>query len=137
MMIVGIGIDLVRISRIQAVADRFGDHFLDRVFTSEEQAYCSRHHRPAIHLSGRFAVKEALLKALGTGLRQGLGWREIETCQNADGKPEVRLHGATRRLAEARQIQQVFVSIAHDPDYAIAQVMLVALVAPVISEKLD
>jgi holo-[acyl-carrier protein] synthase len=129
-VIVGIGIDLVKISRIQAIADRWDAHFLDRVFTPEEQSYCLRHHAPAIHLSGRFAVKEALLKALGTGLRQGLGWREIETRQNTDGAPEVRLYGATRKLADTRQIRQIFVSISHDPDYAIAQVVLVGSEGP-------
>ncbi len=124
-MIVGIGIDLVKISRIRAAADRWDAHFLDRVFTPEEQAYCLRHPAPATHLSGRFAVKEALLKALGTGLLRGLGWREIETRQNAEGGPEVRLYGATRRLADTRKVRQVFVSISHDSDYAIAQVVLV------------
>ncbi len=130
MMIVGIGIDLVKISRMQTITQRWGAPFLDRLFTPEEQTYCLRHTVPPIHLAGRFAVKEALLKALGTGLRHGIQWREIETGQTAHGAPDVRLSGAARRLADARHVQQVLVSISHDPDYAVAQVILVASEGP-------
>ncbi len=125
MTIVGIGIDLVKISRIEEMMARWEDRFLDRVFTPTEQAYCLDRKAPHIHLSARFAVKEAILKALGTGLRMGTKWREIETVNNRSGKPEVKLWGRTRELADARNVADVFASITHDHDYSIAQVILV------------
>ncbi|MBI3803194.1 MAG: holo-ACP synthase [Nitrospirae bacterium] len=121
---IGIGVDLVKISRIQEISARWGDRFLDRVFTPAEQAYCLRRKFPPVHLSARFAVKEAILKALGTGLRMGTRWKEIETINNPAGKPEVRMSGRTRELADAQQVEEVFASITHDHDYSIAQVIL-------------
>ncbi len=125
MTIVGIGVDLVKISRIQSMRTQWGTRFLDRVFTPAEQAYCLHRRAPHIHLSARFAVKEAILKALGTGLRMGTRWREIETVNNPAGKPEVRLSGRTRELADERNVADIFASITHDHDYSIAQVILV------------
>jgi holo-[acyl-carrier protein] synthase len=124
MMIVGIGVDLVKISRVQEMADRWGARFLNRVFTPGEQAYCFRHKFPHIHLSARFAVKEAILKALGIGLRMGIRWQEIETINTPAGKPDVKMWGRTRQIADGQKVSQVFASIAHDDDYSIAQVIL-------------
>ena len=124
MTIVGIGIDLVKISRIQEMMERWGPRFLDRVFTPTEQAYCLRHRFPPVHLSARFAVKEAILKALGTGLRMGTKWKEIETVNNPAGKPEVKLWGTTGQLAAEKNVSKIFATITHDHDYAIAQVLL-------------
>jgi holo-[acyl-carrier protein] synthase len=123
-MIIGIGVDLVKISRIHEMTARWGARFLDRVFTPTEQAYCLRRKFPPIHLSARFAVKEAMLKALGTGLRMGTKWKEIETVNNAAGKPEVKLSGQTGRLAAEQNVSEIFASITHDHDYSIAQVLL-------------
>lgn len=123
-MIVGTGVDLVKISRIQEMTARWGSRFLDRVFTPTEQAYCLRRKLPAIHLSARFAVKEAMLKALGTGLRMGTKWKEIETVNNESGKPEVLLSGRTGQLAAGKNVQEIFASITHDSDYSIAQILL-------------
>jgi holo-[acyl-carrier protein] synthase len=123
-MIVGIGVDLVKISRIHEMTERWGTRFLDRVFTPTEQAYCLRRKFPPTHLSARFAVKEAMLKALGTGLRMGTRWTEIETVNNAAGKPEVKLSGRTGQLAAEKKVSEIFASITHDHDYSIAQVLL-------------
>jgi holo-[acyl-carrier protein] synthase len=123
-MIVGIGVDLVKISRIHEMKERWGPRFLDRVFTPTEQAYCLQRKFPPIHLSARFAVKEAILKALGTGLRMGTKWREIETINNASGKPEVKLWGRTGELAAEKNVSEIFATISHDSDYSIAQVLL-------------
>ncbi|HZR46346.1 MAG TPA: holo-ACP synthase [Candidatus Manganitrophaceae bacterium] len=124
MTIVGIGVDLVKISRIQEMTERWGPRFLDRVFTPTEQAYCLRRKFPPIHLSARFAVKEAILKALGTGLRMGTRWTEIETVNNPAGKPEVKLRGRTGELAAEKNVSEIFATITHDTDYSIAQVLL-------------
>lgn len=124
MSIVGIGIDLVKISRLEEMTKRWGDRFLDRVFTASERAYCLQRKRPHIHFSARFAVKEATMKALGTGLREGIRWKEIETRNAPDGKPEVRMSGKTRQLAEAQKVSGIFASMTHDHDYAIGQVIL-------------
>jgi holo-[acyl-carrier protein] synthase len=124
MSIVGIGIDLVKISRLEEVTERWGNRFLDRVFTTSERAYCLQRKRPHIHFSSRFAVKEAAMKALGTGLGDGIRWKEIETLNNSNGKPEVRMSGKTRQIAKAQKVSGIFVSMTHDQDYAIAQVIL-------------
>ncbi len=124
MSILGIGIDLVRISRLEKMTKRWGNRFLDRVFTPSERAYCLQHKRPHIHFSARFAVKEAAMKALGTGLRDGIRWKEIETRNALNGKPEVSITGKTRRLADTQNVSRIFASMTHDHDYAIAQVIL-------------
>jgi len=124
MSIVGIGIDLVKISRLEKITQRWGDRFLNRVFTPSERDYCLQRKRPHIHFSARFALKEAALKALGTGLREGISWKEVETVNDPNGKPGLRLYGKTGRLAEAHQVSKTFASMTHDHDYAIAQVIL-------------
>ena len=124
MQVIGIGIDLVRISRIETILRRWETGFLNRVFTLREQRDCLQCHAPHRHLSGRFAVKEALLKALGTGLRDGIRWQEIETLRTPLGKPVVTLTGAALRRAEALGASEVLASISHDHDYAIGQVVL-------------
>jgi holo-[acyl-carrier protein] synthase len=123
-MIIGIGVDLVKISRVAEIAGRWNERFLDRVFTPAERAYCLRHKFPHIRLSARFAVKEATLKALGIGFRMGIRWKEIETINNAAGKPEVILRGRTREIADQQGVSEALVSITHDHEYSIAQVIL-------------
>ncbi len=123
-MIAGIGVDLVKISRIQAVAERWGDAFLNRIFTPTEQKYSLRHRFPHRHLAARFAVKEAVLKALGIGVRFGVKWNEIETVNHPNGGPQVVMHGKVRKLADEKGVLDVYATITHDDDYAIAQVVL-------------
>ncbi len=124
MRILGIGIDMVKVSRIEKLIARRGHSFLDRVFTKEEQDYCLPHKMAHVHFSGRFAVKEALLKALGTGLGDGISWKEIATLRQDSGQPEVILSGRARQVADEKGVSSVFSSITHDHDYAIAQVIL-------------
>ena len=123
-MIVGIGIDIVDIARIQALLDRHGERFLRRVYTEGETSYAMRGANRAERLAGRFAVKEALMKALGTGKSQGILWRDVETVRGRSGKPEVRLHGQAMRWMTLRGGVAVHVSIAHDGGKAVAFVIL-------------
>jgi holo-[acyl-carrier protein] synthase len=121
----GIGLDIVRISRMRAVIERWDTRFLDRVFTPREIAYCTSRRDPAPHFAGRFAAKEAGLKALGTGLRMGISWRELEVQRDRGEAPRLVLSGRSRQIALSRGGQRMLLAITHDGDYALAQAMLV------------
>jgi holo-[acyl-carrier protein] synthase len=123
-MIAGIGVDIVDVARIQALLDRYGERFLRRVYTEVETAYAMGGGNRAERLAGRFAVKEAMMKALGTGKSQGILWRDVETLRARSGKPEVRLHGQAVRWAKLRGGGAVHVSITHDGGKAVAFVIL-------------
>src|SRR5512141_1929636 len=123
-MIAGIGVDIVDIARIQSLLDRYRERFLGRVYTEEETAYAMRGANAAERLAGRFAVKEAVLKALGTGKTQGILWRDVETVRGRFGKPEVHLHGQAVKWAKMRGGDAVHVSITHDGGKAMAIVIL-------------
>jgi holo-[acyl-carrier protein] synthase len=122
--IAGIGVDLARIPRLRRVVERWRERFLERVFTPEELAYCRRRRDPIPHLAARFAAKEAALKALGTGLRLGVRWRELEVRREPGQAPTMVLSGRSLALARARGARRVLVSLTHDGEYALAQVML-------------
>jgi holo-[acyl-carrier protein] synthase len=124
-MIAGIGVDIVKIERIKTAVDRWGERFMDRVFTEDEKKYSLGKYNPYPHLAARFAYKEALVKALGTGFRMGIKWKDIEMVRNGAGKPEARLHGAVKELADNQNIKDIMVSISHDTDYAIAYVTII------------
>jgi len=121
----GIGVDLAKIPRMRRVVERWQDRFLRRVFTEQEIAYCQRRHDPIPHLAARFAAKEAVMKALGTGLRMGVTWREAEVRRERGEAPTMVLTGRTAAIARARGASRILVSLTHDGDYAFAQVMLV------------
>src|SRR5947199_7567378 len=121
----GIGIDLVPISRMRQVMERWQERFLTRVFTADEIAYCRRRKDPAPHFAARFAAKEAGLKALGTGLRLGVSWTELEVRRERGGPPMLVLSGRSREIARARGAERMLLALSHDGDYAIAQAMLV------------
>ncbi|MBI2526174.1 MAG: holo-ACP synthase [Candidatus Rokubacteria bacterium] len=121
----GIGVDLARIPRMRKVIERWNDRFLQRVFTEEEIAYCRRRRDPVPHLAARFAAKEAGLKALGTGLRMGVRWKELEVRREPGQAPILVLSGRTRALAHAKGARRALLSLTHDGDYALAQVLLV------------
>jgi holo-[acyl-carrier protein] synthase len=121
----GIGIDLVPISRMRQIMDRWQERFVTRVFTAAEIAYCRSRKDPAPHFAARFAAKEAGLKALGTGLRLGVSWRELEVRRDRGGPPVLVLRGRSRELARARGADRMLLALSHDGDYAIAQAMLV------------
>jgi holo-[acyl-carrier protein] synthase len=123
-MIVGIGVDIVEIARIQGLLDRHGERFLTRVYTEAETAYAMRGVNKAERLAGRFAVKEAVMKALGTGKSQGILWRDVETLRGPFGKPEVHLHGQAVNWAKWRKEDLIHVTITHDGGKAVAFVIL-------------
>jgi holo-[acyl-carrier protein] synthase len=123
-MIAGIGVDIVDVSRVERLVERYGDRFLRRVFTDAETKYALGGANRAERLSGRFAVKEAFLKALGTGKSQGILWRDVETVRGPMGRPVVRLHGQAVRWLRYRGASAVHVSIAHDGGKAVAYVIL-------------
>ena len=123
-MIAGIGVDFVEVRRIAALLSRFGDRFLERVFTEDEQRYARRSVKQAERLAGRFAVKEAVLKALGTGKSQGILWRDVETVPGPMGRPVTRLHGAARAWMERVGGRSLHVTISHDAGRAIAFVII-------------
>jgi holo-[acyl-carrier protein] synthase len=125
MQVRGIGIDLVPISRMRGVLERWQERFLTRVFTDQEIAYCRARKDPVPHFAARFAAKEAGLKALGTGLRLGVSWRELEVRRERGGPPFLILSGRTRDLARAKGADRMLLALSHDGDYAIAQAMLV------------
>ena len=122
-MVVGIGIDLVDISRIRRLMERWQERFLERVFTPDEVAYALRRHDPAQHLAARFAAKEATLKALGTGLSMGVRWREMEVRRARGERPMLALSGRTATLGVARGVRTLHLSLTHDGGFAMAQVL--------------
>jgi len=120
----GIGVDLALIPRVREVVQRWDERFLRRVFTDDEIAYCQRRRDPIQHFAARFAAKEATLKALGTGLRMGIKWREIEVRRERGQAPTIVLTGQCRAIALAKDGSRVILSLTHDGDYALAQAML-------------
>ena len=119
----GLGIDLVDVVRFAQIIRRRGRRFLERVFTPAERAQGKGHPRAAEHFASRFAVKEAVFKALGTGLVKGLGWEQIEVRSLPSGKPEVRLSGACRKRFRALGATRVHVSLSHTESHTVAIVM--------------
>ncbi|MFO7898737.1 MAG: holo-ACP synthase [Planctomycetota bacterium] len=120
MGIVGTGIDIVEVARIEAVLERHGRRFLRRVFTEREIEYANSGGAPAEHLAGRFAVKEAVFKALGTGWAGRIHWRDVEVRSLPTGQPEVRLSGGACGRAEEQGIGRIHVSISHTGTHAVA-----------------
>jgi holo-[acyl-carrier protein] synthase len=120
MSVVAHGIDMVDCRRMEEMKDRYGERFLRRVFTPAELAYCLGRKRQIEHLAGRFAAKEAVLKVLGTGWRQGINWTDVEVVNEPSGQPRVRLAGRCRQLADERNIADILVSISHIETHAIA-----------------
>lgn len=123
-MIAGTGVDLVEIGRIAELGERHGERFLRRVFTAAEIAHCSARPARYQHFAARFAVKEAVFKALGTGWTRGVAWRQVETTNDETGKPSVALSGVAKSLADGLAVRTIHVSISHTRRYAIAQVIL-------------
>ena len=123
MTIIGIGIDATDLPRVADILERYGDRFLRRVFTDGEIAYCTKRRDPVPHLAGRFAAKEAAMKALGTGQSRGVTWKDIEVVRGG-GPPRLRLHGGAARRAEEMGVEQSLVTITHSDTLAFAQVLL-------------
>lgn len=122
-MIVGLGIDIAEIDRIEASIRRHGRHFLERIFTAGEIAYCERHRNKAERYAGRFAAKEAAMKALGTGWGKGVRWVDIEVARARGGKPSLQLAGRAREIADGLGVKNISLSITHSGNTAFAQVI--------------
>ena len=121
MPILGHGIDIVETARIRTLVDNHGAHFLDRVFTKSEQAYCAMNPKRYFeHLAGRFAAKEAVLKVLGTGWRGGIAWTDVEVVKEASGQPRIVLTGECERIAREQGISRWHISISHIETHATA-----------------
>ena len=116
-MLKGVGTDIIEIDRIEKIFNRYGQKFLDRMFTESEQEYCLKYHNPIQHYAGRFAAKEALVKALGTGIRKDVSWIDIEILNDKLGKPQVYLSPGVRSLFSD---PTVHISISHSKKYATA-----------------
>jgi len=125
-MITGIGIDVIQNERIRNSIQRFGDRFLNRIYTEGEMEYCKKCANPEIHYAARFAAKEAAFKALGTGWAAGVKWKDIEIERLPSGKPELHLHGEALLRAKSTGTQRFFVSLTHDQLVSCAVVILEA-----------
>jgi holo-[acyl-carrier protein] synthase len=123
-MIYGIGIDIVSIVRIERMLERWGSLFTSRVFTPTEVAFCEGKSKPGQHFALRWAAKEAMLKALGLGLRGGIKWTDIEVVNDRLGRPSFSVHNEAKGCLMDRNIKRALVSISHEKDYGIAQVVL-------------
>lgn len=124
-MILGTGIDMVEIERVESSIAQFGDKFLQRVFLPGEIAYASSCKSSALHFAARFAAKEAVSKAFGTGIGEELGWHDMEVGRSSSGRPVLRLHGQGIRLAETRGVREVMISLTHTKTTAAAVAILV------------
>jgi holo-[acyl-carrier protein] synthase len=123
-MIVGIGIDLIEIERIRGVYTRHPVRFVDRLLTEAEKAYVLAHKDPTQRLAGRFAAKEAALKALGTGLAEGIRWKDVEILPDERGKPVLKLYEKAALRAQALGAGILHATITHSDTFAMAQVIL-------------
>lgn len=122
-VIVGLGLDVAEIDRIEAAIKRHGASFIERIYTATEAAYCQRYTSPFERYAGRFAAKEAAMKALGTGWSRGVRWRDIEVVREGSGKPTLKLEGAARTIADGLGVNHIVLTITHSGNLAIAQVI--------------
>lgn len=129
-MVLGIGIDIVECSRIGNMIEKHGDHFLQRVYSAGEIAYCTERKAADQHYAGRWAAKEAVLKALGTGWSLGIQWTEVEVVNQVGGKPVIVLSGTAAKIAEQKGIKSMLISISHCKSYATAYATALGYIVP-------
>lgn len=122
-MIVGIGIDVAEVARIRAVIESQGERFLRRVFTQDEVAYCEQFKNKYERYAGRFAAKEAAMKALGTGWSRGVRWADVEVVRRQGSRPTISLKGEAKKIADGLGVKNIALSITHTVEQAIAQVI--------------
>lgn len=125
-MILGTGIDIIEVTRIAASFEKFGERFVNRILLPDEIAYCLGHRQPAPFLAVRFAAKEAVSKAFGTGIGAQLGWQDIEIRRKESGEPYVVLHGKGKELFAARAAKALHITLSHTLQYAAAMAILEA-----------
>ena len=123
-MILGVGIDIIEVARVQASHKRFGERFLNRLLLADEIAYCLSHKNPAPFIAARFAAKEAISKAFGTGTGAQLGWRDMEIGRKKSGEPFVILHGNGKKLFKSCRAKNLLISLSHTANYAAAAAVL-------------
>lgn len=123
-MILGTGIDIIEVTRIQASHEKFGERFLQRILRPAEIAYCLAHKNPAPHLAARFAAKEAISKAFGTGIGAQLGWQDMEVSRKESGEPFVILHDGGEKLFQQRGGGKMHLTLSHTQQYACAMAVL-------------
>ena len=123
-MILGIGIDIIEVARIASSFEKFGEKFVNRILLPDEIAYCLTHKQPAPFLAARFAAKEAISKAFGTGIGAALGWRDMEIRRKESGEPFVVLHGKGKTLFDERGAKRLLVTLSHTENYAAATAVL-------------
>lgn len=121
-MVVGIGIDITEIERVRKIYDRFGERFLSKILNPQEIAALPND--PLARVAGRFALKEAAVKALGVGFARGISPLDIHTCNDEAGKPEVTFRGEAEKLAESLGVVRIFASVSHERAYAAAMILL-------------
>jgi holo-[acyl-carrier protein] synthase len=122
-MIVGLGIDVAEVKRIQAVIESQKERFLRRVYTLDEIAYCEQFRNKFERYAGRFAAKEAAMKALGTGWSRGVRWVDVEVVRQRGGRPTISLKGEARKIADSLGVKNIALSITHTAEQAFAQVI--------------
>ena len=123
-MIIGIGVDIVEIERFNGVMERLKERFILRLFTTDEQQYCKGHRDPVPHFAARFAAKEAVFKALGTGWAKGVTWLDVEVQKEPREAPTIALHGEAQRLCAAKGVRKVHLSLSHSDHSVVAMVVL-------------
>ncbi len=124
MSILGIGVDLVECARIDRSLEKFGDRFLHRVFTQGEIAYAQSMKFPARHLAARFAAKEALSKAFGTGIGKSMAWKDLDVQKKPSGEPFVVLDGGAKTMADERGVTRISITLSHTDHHAMAMIIL-------------
>ena len=122
-MVLGLGTDLIETGRVEESIKRFGERFLERIFSPGEIAYCKRKKNAAESFAARFAAKEAGAKALGTGISRGVTWKEFEVRREASGKPSLHLSGRAAELAGAMGVRRIQLSLTHSREFAMAVVV--------------
>ena len=122
-MIVGLGIDIAEVARVKAAIERHGETFLRRLYTAKEQEYCERFKNKYERYAGRFAAKEAAMKALGTGWSRGVRWVDVEVTREKGGRPTIKLAGEAAHIADRLKVKNIVLSITHTADQAFAQVI--------------
>ena len=123
-MIYGIGIDLVKVKRIEEALERWGERFQNKVFTPGEIRYCLQKKTPSPNFAARFAAKEAFVKALGIGMRRGVHWKDVEVERGPLGKPVLKIYGRAVEICQKERIEGLFLSLTHDGEYSGAVVVL-------------
>ena len=122
-MIVGMGVDIAEVERIQGAIERYGEVFLTRIYTRKEREYCEKFKNKYERYAGRFAAKEAAMKALGTGWRRGVRWVDLEVVREASGRPKLELGGEAGKIAKQLGVKNIALSITHTASQALAQVI--------------